>query len=485
MALVPVRRLAACARHAPGCLLVGAALCIAAPAASAQHSAPARIDGVVVDSIHSAPLPGALVLLARRTADTTISRSATADDRGRFVFDELPPGEYVVALESALLDSLELSLAPVTVALSPAEHRHVALALPSRTTLGTLVCPGVTLPAGVGAIAGRVDDAADAAPLRGATLTVSWAETSVDPATLRATNVPQGVDVRTDTLGRFRICGVPTDTYLDLRASLDAYHELLLQVVVPEDVGATRKDVALTRAEDAAGSLAAHEDTSARAVPAAKLGTLSGIVYGATAPLSRVQLQRHDDSAVVTTDSLGRYRMLNVPLGPQVVEVRRVGYMPRQFSVNVRPGENRAMNLHLTPIVALDSIRVVARRTVYREFESRAKAASFGRFLRAEDIERKRPLLTSDLVRQIPGFMVVRTSTSDLDVGVVSTRGITSLTGPTSCIVNIYIDGVPHQGINWIDPYSIGAMEIYTGTSTAPVQYPSPCGAILIWTKRP
>jgi hypothetical protein len=50
--------------------------------------------------------------------------------------------------------------------------------------------------------------------------------------------------------------------------------------------------------------------------------------------------------------------------------------------------------------------------------------------------------------------------------------------------VNIVIDGVPHQGINWIDPHSIGAMEIYTGTSTAPVQYPSPCGTILIWTKR-
>lgn len=424
-------------------------------------------------------------MLARRTADTTISRSAITDDRGRFTFAELPAGEYVIALESSLLDSLELALPPATVALSPGEHRDVALAIPSRTTLGSLTCPGVTLPAGVGAIAGRVEDAMDASPLRGATLTVRWSETTVDPATLRATSVDQGVDVRTDSLGRFRVCGVPTDTYLDVRASLDAYHDLLLQVVVAEEVGVARQDLALTRAEHAVGILATREDTTDLVTPVASVGMLSGIVYGTTAPLARVQLQRHGDSAVVTTDSLGRYRLSNVPLGPQVMEVRRVGYMPRQFSLNVRPGENRATDLHLTPIVALDSIRVVARRTVYREFESRAKLASFGRFLRAEDIERKRPLLTSDLVRQIPGFMVVRTSTSDLDVGVVSTRGITSLTGPTSCIVNIFIDGVPHQGINWIDPYSIGAMEIYTGTSTAPVQYPSPCGAILIWTKRP
>jgi hypothetical protein len=471
-------------RNLPAMLLLLTG-CLLPRDANGQAPAHARIEGVVVDSIHSAPPSGALVLLARRTADTVISRSATTDDRGRFSFTELPPGEYVVALESSLLDSLELALAPASVTLSPGERRQLSLAIPSRAGIGTLLCPGVSLPAGVGAIAGRVADATDATPLPGATLTVSWAETSVDPATLRATNVSQGVDVRTDSLGRFRICGVPTDTYLDVRASLDAYHELLLQVVVPEEVGAARQDLALTRAEHAGGTLAAHEDTSARAAPAATVGTLSGIVYGPTAPLSRVQLQRHDDSVVVTTDSLGRYRMRNVPLGPQVVEVRRVGYMPRQLSVNVRPGENRAMDLHLTPVVALDSIRVVARRTVYREFESRAKIASFGRFLRAEDIDRKRPLLTSDLVRQIPGLVVVRGSTSDLDVGIASTRGITSLTGPTSCFVNIVIDGVPHQGINWIDPYSIGAMEIYTGTSTAPVQYPSPCGTILIWTKRP
>jgi hypothetical protein len=466
-------------------LLAGAALCIVARAAVAQSPAPARIEGVVVDSIRSTPLSGALVLLARRTADTTISRSTTTDERGRFTFADLPAGEYVVALESSLLDSLELALPPAAVTLSPGERRQVALAIPSRTTLGTLVCPAVTLPAGVGAIAGRVEDATDATPLRGATLGVGWTETTVDRATLRATSVAQDVDVRTDSLGRFRVCGVPTDTYLDVRASLDAYHELLLQVVVAEEVGVARQDIALTRAEHAVGSLAARQDTIVNAAPVPNTGTLSGIVYGPTAPLARVQLQRHGDPAVVTTDSLGRYRLSNVPLGPQVVEVRRVGYMPRQFSVNVRAGENRATDLHLTPVVTLDSVRVVARRTVYREFESRAKLASFGRFLRAEDIERKRPLLTSDLVRQLPGFTVVRPTTSDLDAKVVQSRGTSSWNDSTPCLANIVIDGVPHQQINWIDPYSIGAMEIYTGTGTAPVQYQSPCGTILIWTKRP
>jgi hypothetical protein len=125
----------------------------------------------------------------------------------------------------------------------------------------------------------------------------------------------------------------------------------------------------------------------------------------------------------------------------------------------------------------------VARRPRYREFETRAKAASFGHFLRAEDIERRRPLLTSDLLRQMPGFRVVRGTTSDLDTKVVSSRGETSL-HPKPCFAKIIIDGAAYQEINWIDPYSIGAMEIYPGVKTGPVQYQSECGTIIIWTKR-
>jgi hypothetical protein len=228
--------------------------------------------------------------------------------------------------------------------------------------------------------------------------------------------------------------------------------------------------------------------SSARAPKPIADATLSGLVYGKSAPLARVQVQGLGDWVPVTTDSLGHSLFRAVLVGTQVLEVRRVGFLPRQLTVNVRPGRNTAPDLWLTPIVTLDSIRIVAQRTRYREFESRAKAASFGHFLRAEDIARKHPLLTSDLVRQMPGFRIVHpreNSTSDLDVEVFNSRGtLISLAHPESCDANIIIDGVPHQMINWIDPRSIGAMEIYPGTATGPVQYRSNCGTILIWTKR-
>lgn len=458
------------------------ACCLSPASALAQNATPGRIDGVVTDSVHGVALPGALVLLARRTSDTTISGSTTTDANGQFTFDRLPPGDYVVALESALLDSLELSLPPTPVALSAGEGEVLALAVPSGATLRARMCPDVVLPPGIGAIAGRVSDATNDRPLRGASLVIGWAETTVDRTTLRATNVQQRVDVKTDSLGRFRVCGVPTETYLDMRASLDAYRELALQVVVPDDAGVARQDLSL-RPTEPDGRLLAGRDSGATSARVASTATLSGVIYGATSPLSRVQLQLRGNAAVATTDSLGRYQFAAAPIGTQVLDVRRIGYLPRELYLDIRAGENRAPDVHLTPSATLDSIRVVARRPRYREFETHAKAASFGHFLRAEDIARKHPLLTSDLLRQMPGFMVGRGTTSDLDVKVMSSRAETSL-HPKPCFAKIIIDGAAYQEINWIDPYSIGAMEIYPGVKTGPVQYQSECGTIIIWTKR-
>ncbi len=455
-------------------LLAGVASCLVAPPLHAQHATLARIEGIATDSIQGGMLSGALVLLARRTSDTIVTRSATTDAAGRFAFDSLPPGDYLVSLESSLLDSLEVALPVETIAVASGDRKTVRLATPSGAGLRSLFCPGVLLRSGAGALLGQVYDARDGRPLRDAELSLRWSETTVDRTTLRATNTVRGVDLQTDSLGRFKVCGAPTDTYLDLTASAESYQEVLLQLVVSEDAGVRRQNLSLRPKEKGEGRVAARESVA----------MVKGTIFGTTTPLSHVQVQRRGNSTVTSTDSLGRYELSAVPIGTQVIELRKVGYLPRQVTLEVRRGQNTAPDVHLTPIATLDSIRVTAQRAQYREFDNRAKAASFGVFLRSEDIARKKPLLTSDLIRQLPGFQIVRHGTSDLDVDVVDSRGITSLNSPASCAVKIFIDGVPHQGINWIDPGSIGAMEIYRGTSTGPVQYQGPCGTILIWTKR-
>ena len=461
------------------CVTTLAFSCLAAVAAQAQEPTLGRIDGRVTDSLHAGARSGALVFLARRRADTTVSRSTTTDVQGRFTFDSLPAGDYVIAVESPLLDSLELSLPPSMVVVARGEPTQVRIALPSGATLRTLVCPAALLPAGIGALTGSVTDASNDQPLRGVALAVSWTETTVDPATLHVTNVAQGASVETDSLGRFLVCGVPTDTYLDLRAWRASYQDVLLQLVIPDNAGVGRQDLALGRAEHPVASIIGNESTGADSV-----ATIIGSVYGTSAPLPEVQVQREGDVAIVTTDSLGRFRFGDVPLGTQVLELRRVGFLPRQLTITVRPGANRTPDVHLAPITTLDPINVVADRAVYREFESRAKTASFGDFLRADDIERKHPHLTSDLLQHMPDFVVHWDSTSFLDVKIYQSGGPTSWTTQAPCPANIVIDGVAHQMINWIDPPSIGAMEIYRGTATGPIQYRSACGTILIWSKR-
>jgi hypothetical protein len=106
-------------------LLAGGVCCLVTSPALAQRAKPGRVEGVVTDSVHSAPLAGALVLLARRTSDTTISESRLTDPDGRFSFGGLPPGEYVVALESALLDSLELALPSQSITVEPDDRKQV------------------------------------------------------------------------------------------------------------------------------------------------------------------------------------------------------------------------------------------------------------------------------------------------------------------------------------------------------------------------
>jgi hypothetical protein len=45
------------------------------------------------------------------------------------------------------------------------------------------------------------------------------------------------------------------------------------------------------------------------------------------------------------------------------------------------------------------------------------------------------------------------------------------------------IDGMQHQDINLLPVSDVGAMEAYSGAS-APMQYDSACGVIVLWTKR-
>ena len=97
-----------------------------------------------------------------------------------------------------------------------------------------------------------------------------------------------------------------------------------------------------------------------------------------------------------------------------------------------------------------------------------------------QDIVRRNPFSTSDLLRTTSGLRVVRRG---FDEVVMSSRGGGGLRRG-GCPVNVVVDGIQHMEIDMVHPSDIGAMEIYPGRAGAPLEYDAGCGVIIIWTKR-
>jgi hypothetical protein len=464
--------------HVPAACWSLAAMVLAATPVRAQSTA-GRLEGTVTDSAHARWPEGATVL-AVRTAPPAHSGGATVDNRGRYRIDSLPAGTYMVQFASPFLDSLEITLPPREVTVEAGRATRADFAIPSGRSLRAGACPGVAFASGTGAVLGRVLDADSETPLAGARVAVDWHETTVDRKTLRPRTEQRAGAVTTDSLGRYRLCGVPTDDWIVLQVQHGGRAGTDVRVLVPDSAGIAVRHLSLSTT--ASRPIASGADTAA---PAALIGTASvaGVVRGVGGlPVGEAQVRVLGASGTAVSDARGRFSLGDLPSGTQVLEVRRIGYLLAQQPVELRGGRSVIQDVQLRRIVTLDSVRVLAQRSRYREFEFNRKANRFGRFLTSDSIENRHPLYASDIVRLLPGF---RVAGFGLDATVGSSRGQSTINGPTSCSANIVIDGMENQEINLINPYDIGAMEIYRPGEPAPVQYNrGACGVIVIWSRR-
>jgi hypothetical protein len=459
-----------------------ALLILHAAAAQAQQRT-ARLEGVVTDSAHGRPLAGATVLITKNSPEPPAWYSVTTDDRGRYRLDTLAAGRYSVALWHPILDSLELTLPSRPTELGEGQHATLDLGLPSGATLRAMSCPGLALPSGAGVLQGRVLDADSATdtPLAGAVVAVRWSDLTVNRETLKLEGGEHTEGARTNADGRYRFCGLPTDTWLAVQVQKDSVGGVVLTPFISDTLGVTVLNMSLSTS--AARPLAASSDTTA--IPEARrvfagTASVSGTVVGETGqPLPGVQLRVLETAATARTDSSGHFSMSGLPAGTQLLEAKRVGYRIVQQPVQLVARHDVPAAVQLRRIVSLDSVLVVARRSRYREFE-RNRRSAFGRFMTEDDIEKRHAFETTDLLRSVSGF---RVSGSGPDAKVYSSRGRISLSGQ-GCETNVVIDGMQHQDINWVQPSDIGAIEAYAGLGGAPLQYDSACGVIVIWTKR-
>lgn len=447
--------------------------------AEAQTDQRGKLEGTVTDSVHARPLAGVRVVAVGVDGRTETRGAASTDSSGRYRIDSLQPGRYRVGFESPLLDSLEMTLAPHEVVVAQGAVATSDLALPSAAKLRSAVCSGATLPAEKGVLYGHAVDAATEAPLAGAVVVAMWRELTVDKKTLRSETNERIASDTTDEGGWYRLCGIPTGTWVSYQLQHLGRSSPAIRELVDDTLGIAIRHLSLDGSGSAPDSLAPTPLTTGAAA-ASGTARLTGVIRGAgDLPVTSAEVRVLGTRTIARSDASGRYALSDLPAGTQLLEVRRLGYGIVEMPVELRSGGTITGDVRLQKIVNLDSVRVVAIGTRYREFSDHRARSMYGVFLDPEMMEKEHAVSMSDVIRKIPGF-VIR--------GEGPYAQVLSARSPTvhPCRANVILNGIPNQPINDIPPVMVGAVEAYREGEITPNDYFDlrGCATIAIWTKR-
>jgi len=461
------------------------------------------VSGVVRDSIARAPLAGAWVQLVAADSAGPSARTVLSDSLGRFTLDGVPPGRYLLGFFHPLLDTLGVE-APAREITVRQHAVRADLAIPSAERIRTAVC-GAPLrkDAAIGAlVVGTVRDALTRAPAPNATVTAEWLEYSFQRGMV-SHNRPQ-LTTTTGANGWYALCNVPSAGVILLGAARGLESSDVLETPMPRE-RIVRRDLFLGQARlvTLPDSVAVDSQRVPRRIRAGD-GRLTGSVLAADGnrPLAGA-LVRIADGPVAQVNERGEWTLADAPTGTRMLEVRAVGYYAHHRAVDVIANAPPVQVMLSTFRAVLDTVRVTARLMADRHdsgFESRRRSGA-GHYLTAEQIERRAPLVASDVFRGIPEVKIgypldtlidnvnqaVNLDDVPFNDRLVLVRGSF---GPW-CAASVFIDGLENRLLtadeldSFLKPKAIAAVEIYS-EATVPAQFRglrTGCGTILIWTK--
>jgi hypothetical protein len=483
-------------------------------ALAAPQSPIGRLEGTVKGTLASRPIIGAQVSLVRLESDTTLTFSTRVDGRGRFHVDSLPTGHYLVQVSHPTLDSLDMALPSDRLVIADGRTTRSDVLLPSGALLRDMVCPGVALGPEKAVVAGRVVDADTDAPIAGAKVVVEWTAITIDRKKHKINLERRSGSTSTNRLGEYRLCGIPADQALEAQVQHEERIGAATHLSVSREEGVVVRDfslsmrfaptlAALDSLEDLLAARSAADSTifadaasvgSAPRAPSrvdatphelALTGTaiLSGTVRAASGQVVQgAEVRVRDARPFTTTDDAGRFMLSGLPPGTQVLVVRKLGYALGEIPVDLRPNARREESVRLGRAVALDSVRVLARRPPLAEFEYNRRTNLSGHFLTLSDIQRSQAKKTSDLLSRMGGYVemgrgryVKMMAVQPGPSGTVPCRG-----------ANVIIDGTElGWDVNDVAPNQIAGIELYKDASSAPLQYAGKanCGLIVIWLR--
>jgi hypothetical protein len=221
-----------------------------------------------------------------------------------------------------------------------------------------------------------------------------------------------------------------------------------------------------------------------------------------------------------STDSLGRYRVQNIPSGEHLVVTRALGFRVDSAMTTFDGNETvvndvtlKAAVNELPSVAVTETSRPVSRGKLV-DFDRR-KAMGIGHFLDRELLAKDEGRrLTEIIAATVPGVSVHRGTGSK--AWVATSRKASSAKcafckttrnemlddfdiaagAPLACYVDVYLDGAmiydssarktPLFNLNSMSASEIEAIEVYSSAAQTPSQYNKTsggCGVMLIWTR--
>jgi hypothetical protein len=450
-----------------------AAFAVLADPAGAQATATrTTVSGVVYDSVGHVPLANADVELAEVGAQRTIARRARSDSAGRFEMSDVRPGRYFIGFYHPLLDSLSLELPTRTLEVT-SDPIRVSLAVPSLTTIASVLCPSTYKADSTATVIGRVYDAATLGGVAAGTVRIWWREMVVTNTGGLQQRQPR-VNAPTADDGGFAFCAVPANMEFGLVAVREADStDVVTLAVTPGSV--MRRDLYV-------GRLQSNDSATPQTVFRGRVHTSDG------RPLANASVAIPRSGSVSRTDEAGRFELSLAPVGTQRVDVRHLGYAATSRVVDFVAGRATSADVTLVSVKQLmDTVRIVAER-VYdvdsNGFQKRRKTG-LGHYFGPEDVERLHVVHTSDLFYRVPS---VRIRGEGLDRIVVMRNFFIN----GECEPTVYIDGVRVSEMDvsdidsWVPPEDLAGLEVYNSPERAPMEFTTlqGCGALVLWTRR-
>ena len=440
-----------------------------APAASGLSA----VKGIVMDSVHNAPLANANVIVE------STGRSAMTNADGQYLIDSVPPGQHRIMVLHPLLDTLGMQMRTPAYPFVAGKTHDLDLTVPGGERLANALCTAVWRARGPAVLVGFVRDPDTNGPAIGSKVSLVYQETDII-----GRKKPIVRETPVDSSGFYRICGLPGD----MSGKVQVFRNGVSSGEVPAEV--TNGFVALrafsivaqhqgiVEVKSDSGKTKRYAKGSARVV--------GKVVDKRGQPLRDARVMLQGGGAVAITKPNGEFVLDSLPSGTQALDVRKLGYSATEVPVELSSATPASTTITMSdavPLLATMRVEAAQDKALSDIGYLQRKQTGMGRFYDGKQINHE-SMSFSDVMRMDPGLRIQPT-------GDGRTYVITDSRSASNGCVNFYVDGTLWQPMtpgdidSYVQPAELVAVEVYHGSETPP-QYTPPgqsgCATVVAWT---